>query len=746
MQAARFALLSLSPLLAWLVVLAPGAALAAVTIVPGPKSGYPLANFSLAGELATSGQFPARVLYNPPVYGQWLQPLGSGQLVIRDLDSGVALTDRAFAERTLSRAWPFADCVYRDQRIFGLEARLSAFAPAGLDDVATTSLPAILAELVLRNNGAAGKHLEVALEFDPEAAFEGDSYAIHATSGFYALRSARLGIAFDRPAGYTPPSAPEDLLRLTRRVVVAAGGEVAVRLLLLLYLDNGYAAAQHASWNAMAAHCFARWDALRAATADIDRRMPSLGDAALDSYTRWYAMAGVSLTKTLRDGTMLTMGYTELNQRDSFWSSWIHLLLWPSADRAMLRVSAAHQRADGKIPTTILPIIEREDDIDINEYFVLRAFRHVEWTRDAALLAELWPAIKKAINYLGNRDVNGDRVPDTVDNSYWADWKDVYSYLHRKYGAHFCLLWLAVLEKAVRHAEAVNDGATKATYQSWLTQARAKIDAPRSGEHGGLWTGTQYGNIWKGGLFYPDNRVLEDQAVGGVFDVLDPGRARSIFDALAANERPWGVRETFPYYPTNFLPDPGDYHNGAVWPWLNFADAFARYRYGYPAEAERIIKAVGYYDLVHFGDYLPHENLHGETGQNRRHEIQAWNAALVGTVAFAALGLERTGADTLRLYPRVDPARTLRALLTLPEGTIEWAQTARGANVHVSMTSRLNRTIEIRYGLRIPAGHWRAGTGTLRIGDCEYVERVATLTPNQPWTASLDEESTISVW
>lgn len=72
---------------------------------------------------------------------------------------------------------------------------------------------------------------------------------------------------------------------------------------------------------------------------------------------------------------MITMGYHELNQRDSFWTSFLHLVLYPGLERRMIEISIANQTADGKIPTTLLLVIERKYDVDINEYFCLRIAR-----------------------------------------------------------------------------------------------------------------------------------------------------------------------------------------------------------------------------------------------------------------------------------------------------------------------------------------------------------------------------------
>ena len=53
---------------------------------------------------------------------------------------------------------------------------------------------------------------------------------------------------------------------------------------------------------------------------------------------KWRAIEppAVLLTKGAQTN-VLTMGYVELNQRDSFWTSWLHVKLWPEIDLAILR-------------------------------------------------------------------------------------------------------------------------------------------------------------------------------------------------------------------------------------------------------------------------------------------------------------------------------------------------------------------------------------------------------------------------
>ncbi len=87
--------------------------------------------------------------------------------------------------------------------------------------------------------------------------------------------------------------------------------------------------------------------------------LPSTGDEAIDRYIRGNTAAAVVFTKGLGTGEVLTMGYRELNQRDSFWTSGIHLILWPDLDRKMILESIAGLLPSGRMPSTILPLIDR---------------------------------------------------------------------------------------------------------------------------------------------------------------------------------------------------------------------------------------------------------------------------------------------------------------------------------------------------------------------------------------------------
>ena len=77
-------------------------------------------------------------------------------------------------------------------------------------------------------------------------------------------------------------------------------------------------------------------------------------------------------------------------------------------------------------------------------------------------------------------------------------------------------------------------------------------------------------------------------------------RQASIYRELGNNMSDWGVRDTYPYR-QRFSHEGGDYHNGGVWVFLNFADAMSRFVSGYPADAVEIMRRVGRFDIEGLG-------------------------------------------------------------------------------------------------------------------------------------------------
>lgn len=407
--------------------------------------------------------------------------------------------------------------------------------------------------------------------------------------------------------------------------------------------------------------------------------IPNLGDDTLRDYTAWYMQAAVILTKSAKDGNVITMGYYEMNTRDAFWTTFLHTIMFPDLERRMIEITASFQKENGKIPTTVLPMIEREIDLDINEYFCLRMSRYYNYQHDKEFLRENFDAYKKSVEFLVSRDLDKDGIPeqDVPENTenFWADWKDVRFLRGRKISPHVALLWLAVLRDGAALARELGDTATAENYDQMYEKAYEKVNADFTGsDDGGLWCEDHYNETWYDGK--QRIHVLEDQCVGVFFNVIPKERIALLYSALEENMCEYGVRDTFPYRTKedvlsteDYFDEGGMYHNGGIWPWLNFMDMAGRYRNGRSAESAEIFNTLGYQDLVVPGNYRPNEYLHAETGSSMGLEIQGWSAAVIASVYFGAFEFSWQG-DELSVTCYLPQNEAFSTNLILPKGKI----------------------------------------------------------------------------
>jgi glycogen debranching enzyme len=217
-------------------------------------------------------------------------------------------------------------------------------------------------------------------------------------------------------------------------------------------------------------------------------------------------------------------------------------------------------------------------------------------------------------------------------------------------------------------ASALNDTSSAARYTALADRAAAFINRPFT--EGGMWSGRNYVERWADGMLRP--YVLEDQLIGAYFHVIPSDRLHQIYEQIRANETPWGVREKFPYqrgWTEENGGTGGNYHNGGIWPYLNFVDAKGRYLNGYTDDAERIIHEVGRADIDAGGDEKPGEYLNGDTGANRGFSVQGWDAALFSAICFGAFGLERSSTSRIDIRPNVPLSRDFSTRLVLPPCT-----------------------------------------------------------------------------
>jgi hypothetical protein len=555
--------------------------------------GYPLANFALTVNAGADGSLFGAVLQNTGRLGEWLMDRGCVNLFLESSGRPYALTD--FSDRHIERLFPFVRGYYAEHPALRSQLRTLAFCPLQVGQAAVSALPVVLLQLTfsLPDAGTESFHLLI----DAEA----DNCAVSLHAGAPQMGPLRIPVE-------------------------VSGGKKTVLQLAIAFYDSEWTSARHfANAGETAQFAGKNWDTLLAGTQDFEHHIPTTDDTELDTYLRWYTMPAVALTRITRSDEVLTMGYSELNQRDSYWTSWLHLVFYPQLEKKMLAESIQFQQPSGKIPTCILPLIEREDDLDINAFFILRAGRFYDYYHDLSLLETWWEALEKAMDWLVARDTRKDGIP--AQASMWGDWKDVAGISDRLYSPFATMTYLAALDRMTKMAMALGDTQAAARYRLAYDKGSAFIN--RNTQEGGLWNGHYYCQIRQDGSV--NQRLLQDQMIGVFYGVVPTERAVSIIEALNKQSlTPYGIAETTPYYPAEWGYAPGTYHNGGVWPWLSFMDSWARLKIGRREEAVELVKRIARADLLMPGDWSPNEDINSLTGENIGFQIQGWNAALFG--------------------------------------------------------------------------------------------------------------------
>jgi hypothetical protein len=587
----------------------------------GPKvvDGYPIANFALTVNTAEDGDFFGRIFQNPGELGEWLDDIGAVLFYVEK--GGKRHSFSGFEKKQITRAFPFVEGVYQQSPVISGQIRAESFCPLGINDTEVSSLPVLLLELDCINRTEAE---EFTIKIKPDSSLV-NSVRSCKTRNYSGIMNDKFQLTSDAETEWKDGE-------LAIKVVLEPDQARKIRVLLTFYDENWITANQFRSIDEITGYTYRTWPFLKAKTLSFSDAIPETGDKELDTYLRWYMIPGISLTKCTKDNQVLTMGYSELNQRDSYWTSWLHLVLFKDLEKEMIEESIAFQQPSGKIPTTILPLIEREDDLDINAFFILRITRFYQLYHNKKELQSYWPALKKAMDWLISRDSNGNGLP--VQISFWGDWKDVDGIDGRMYSPFSGLIYLAALRQMIFLGGECNDKESVRKYTSVYEKGFDFINKPV--EEGGLWNGEYYCQVWKDGKV--NDKLLQDQTIGILFDVVPRERALKIITSL--NEKSltaYGICETFPYYPADFGYPPATYHNGAVWPWLSFMDCWARIHVGKEKESIELVKKVADADLVASGDWSPNEHINSLTGENLGYQLQGWNAGLFGLVYFGLL-------------------------------------------------------------------------------------------------------------
>lgn len=143
--------------------------------------------------------------------------------------------------------------------------------------------------------------------------------------------------------------------------------------------------------------------------------------------------------------------------------------LFPELQQATMRIHKKLQHHGGEIRhsfnksmSEFIPAVAGVSErLDLHSQYVVMVMRDFFWTNDKVYLAEFWPSIRKALDYvLNERDLNGDQQPDMTGIMSSYDNFPMYGM-----AAYIQSQWLAALASAIEGAKVMGDKQAESKYR-----------------------------------------------------------------------------------------------------------------------------------------------------------------------------------------------------------------------------------------------------------------------------------------
>ena len=272
-------------------------------------------------------------------------------------------------------------------------------------------------------------------------------------------------------------------------------------------------------------------------------------------------------------------GYAWFFARDAFFCD--HVLLPFGAleiVRSDLLLAARFQDPLGKIHHEITPLgVVHHDAADSTPMFVDVLARYLAWTGDVEFVRSLWPAVRRALDFLEATDRDGDGLPENVGVGHgWMEGGVLAERVATEvYLAAFaCRAWLSAcsLAAVVGDALAVERARAAALRARDSLRTRFHREADGGYAHAIRTDGSR------------DDRDAVTTVMPWALAVGEHGRENDALPrfATARAQADWGSR-MLPSDDPDY--DPASYQAGSVWPlftgWSNLAD----FQYGRPDSA-----------------------------------------------------------------------------------------------------------------------------------------------------------------
>ncbi|MDR0743819.1 MAG: hypothetical protein LBF05_05640, partial [Tannerella sp.] len=277
--------------------------------------GYPVANFALTVNASENGDFFGRIFQNPGQLGSWLSDKGAVACYIEKENRRHPFS--GFGEKQIERTFPFVRGLYQQSPVLSAMIRTESFCPLGINDPETSSLPTLLLEINCINPSG---HEEFMIKIKPDSSLV-NNVRLCKSSGYSGIMNEGFQLTSDAETTWENGE-------LGISVVLEPARQKKIRILLTFFDKDWITANRFDNVEEITNYTYNLWPVLKEKTRLFSDAIPATGDKELDTYLRWYMIPGISLTKCTKENEVLTMGYCELNQRDSYWTSWLHLVLF----------------------------------------------------------------------------------------------------------------------------------------------------------------------------------------------------------------------------------------------------------------------------------------------------------------------------------------------------------------------------------------------------------------------------------
>ncbi|MDD2962743.1 MAG: hypothetical protein PHU33_02225 [Bacteroidales bacterium] len=270
-------------------------------------------------------------------------------------------------------------------------------------------------------------------------------------------------------------------------------------------------------------------------------------------------------------------GYAWYFGRDAQWSA---MALLDYGDfvrvREVLRTFARHQDVNGKIYHELTTSgAVHYDASDATPLYLILAGRYLLHTGDLTTITELWPSLRKAIDFCYSTDTDGDLLIENTGVGHgWVEGGHLFG---GKTTLYLASCWAEALRFSSIIAQETGNLPDASRYQSDHLEVLKQVRHGFVNSNGG----------WLNHSLKPDGSFIEDetimQAIPLLFSQVDPIIAAKIIKRFAtvSFSSDWGTR-IVPKESPRF--NPRGYHSGSVWPLYTGWTALAEYASGNPLQ------------------------------------------------------------------------------------------------------------------------------------------------------------------